>query len=146
MLIVLEGCDGVGKSTIARSLAKILNARIIHCTTTTPNDYNFFKNIIDISKAQNIIADRFCYGQFVYQTQAERHLTWEELTQLELDMAEAGAKVIYVKASVEEVCRRLNIRGEKTSLPVEQIMDRFEDIFESTSLETPYVWWTGGDD
>lgn len=146
MLIVLEGCDGVGKSTIARSLAKILNARIIHCTTTTPNDYKFFKNIIDISKTQNIIADRFCYGQFVYQTPAERHLTWEELTQLELDMAEAGAKVVYVKAGVGEVQRRLNCRGEKTDLPVEQIMDKFEDIFESTSLENPYVWWTGGDE
>ena len=47
MLIVLEGVDGVGKSTIARKLARILNARIIHCTKDTPNDYRYFHHILD---------------------------------------------------------------------------------------------------
>lgn len=145
MLIVLEGCDGVGKSTLARSLAKVLDARIVHCTRTTPNDYKFFKNIIDASKNQNIIADRFCYGQFVYQKPKERHLTWEQLSQLELDMIEAGAKVIYVKASEREVLKRLRLRGERTSIPVGEIMDRFEALFED-AVEQPYIWWTGGDE
>ena len=145
MLIVLEGCDGVGKSTIARSLAKVLDARIVHCTATTPNDYKFFKEIIDASKDKNIIADRFCYGQFVYQKSHERHLSWAELTQLELDMLEAGAKVIHVNAPAEEIDRRLKLRGEETSMPVEEIMNRFEALFED-SIEKPYVWWTGGDE
>lgn len=144
MLIVLEGCDGVGKSTIARSLAKVLNARIVHCTTTTPNDYKFFKEIIDISKTENIIADRFCYGQFVYQAPVERKLSWSQLTQLELDMIGAGAKVVHVKAPAEEVQRRLAARGEKTSLSVYEIMDRFDALFED-SIEQPYIWWAGGD-
>ena len=145
MLVVLEGCDGVGKSTVARSLAKVLDARIVHCTINTPNDYKFFKEIIDASRDRNIIADRFCYGQFVYQTPGERKLSWSELTQLELDMLEAGAKVIHVKAPVEEVQNRLNLRQEKTSLPVEEIMNRFEALFED-SIEQPYIWWTGGND
>lgn len=144
MLIVLEGCDGVGKTTIARSLADVLNARIVHCTASTPNDYKFFKSIIDASKYQNIIADRFCYGQFVYQKEHERPLTWVELNQLELDMMDAGAKVIHVTAPVDEVKRRLRCRGEKTDLPVEDIMDRFIGLF-SDSLEQPTLWWTGGD-
>lgn len=144
MLIVLEGCDGVGKTTIARNLAQLMNARIIHCTAHTPNDYKFFKSIIDASKYQNIIADRFCYGQFVYQSEEERHLTNAELTQLELDMIEAGAKVIHVHAPVDEVKARLRYRNEKTSIPVETIMDRFIGLFES-SLERPLLWWTRGD-
>lgn len=145
MLIVLEGCDGVGKTTIARNLAKLLNARIIHCTAKTPNNYKFFKSIIDASKYENIIADRFCYGQFVYQEAHERPLTHAELTQLELDMIEAGAKVIHVCAPVEEVERRLKCRQEKTELSVGEIMDRFIDVFER-SLEQPAFWWTGGND
>lgn len=144
MLIVLEGCDGVGKTTIARNLAKVLDARIIHCTAKTPNDYKFFKSIIDASRYQNIIADRFCYGQFVYQNEKERALTHAELTQLELDMAEAGAKVIHVHAPVQEVESRLRYRQEKTELSVEEIMDRFIDVFEH-SLEKPMLWWTGGE-
>lgn len=145
MLVVLEGCDGVGKSTIARSLSKVLDARIVHCTTKTPNDYKFFQGIIDASRVQNIIADRFCYGQFVYQSPNERKLSWEELTQLELEMISAGAKVIHVTAPVEEVKKRLMLRGEVTTLPLEEIMDGFSDLFE-ISLEKPYVWWTGGND
>lgn len=145
MLVVLEGCDGVGKSTIARNLAKILNARIVHCTTSTPNNYKFFKDIIDASRTQNIIADRFCYGQFVYQRPNERNLTWEQLTQLELDMIDAGAKVIHVTAGVDEVKNRLALRRETTVIPVEQIIDRYIDLFEH-SLEKPFVWWTGSED
>jgi len=144
MLIVLEGCDGVGKSTIARNLANVLKARIVHCTTTTPNDYKFFKEIIDASRTQNIIADRFCYGQFVYQKPNERRLTWEELTQLELDMIDAGAKVVHVSAGLSDIQSRLKLRGEKTDLPVEEIVDRFIDLFDS-SLEKPFIWWTGRD-
>ena len=144
MLIVLEGCDGVGKTTIARNLAKLMDARIIHCTASTPNDYKFFKSIIDASKYQNIIADRFCYGQFVYQEEWERKLTQAELTQLELDMIEVGAKVIHVHAPVHEVERRLRCRNEKTNLPVEEIMDKFIAVFEH-SLEKPMLWRTGND-
>ena len=144
MLIVLEGCDGVGKTTIARNLAQLMDARIVHCTASTPNDYKFFKSIIDASKYQNIIADRFCYGQFVYQSEEERHLTSAELTQLELDMIDAGAKVIHVHAPVDEVKARLRYRNEKTDLPVEEIMDKFIYLFEA-SLEKPMLWWTGGE-
>ena len=144
MLIVLEGCDGVGKTTIARNLASVLDARIIHCTAKTPNDYEFFKGIIDASKYQNIIADRFCYGQFVYQEANERKLTPGELVRLELAMIEAGAKVIHVHAPVSEVEQRLRYRNEKTDLPVAEIMDKFIDVFEH-SLEKPMLWWTGSE-
>ena len=66
MLIVLEGCDGSGKTTVARNLQNILpDAEIIHCTRETPNDYSFFWHLIQASKDRHIIADRFCYGQFV---------------------------------------------------------------------------------
>lgn len=143
MLIVLEGCDGVGKSTIANYLAKTLNARIVHCTTNTPNDYKFFKEIIDASRTQNIIADRFCYGQFVYQKQEERNLTWKQLAQLEVDMMDAGAKVIHVRAAIKEVKRRLALRNETTPLPVEEITARFLSLFDA-SLEKPMEWWSGG--
>lgn len=145
MLIVLEGCDGTGKTTIANNLKAILpNAEIIHCTTQTPNDFEFFKNLILASQNRDIIADRFCYGQFVYQNDAERHLTPEELYALEVGMISAGAKVIHVTAPVNTIKERLGWRMEKPMHPVEEITDRYINLFERTLIK-PHLWWTGSD-
>ena len=145
MLIVLEGCDGSGKTTIANNLKAIMpDAEIIHCTTETPNTYEFFKQLIVASQSRDIIADRFCYGQFVYQAPEERHLTPLQLCSLEAGMIAAGARVIHVTAPVNTIKERLSWRGEKAMHPVEEITDRYIDLFEHTLIK-PHLWWTGGD-
>lgn len=145
MLIVLEGCDGSGKSTVARHLQSVMpDAEVIHCTRETPNNWDFFNSIIEASKSRNIIADRFCYGQFVYQSAEERRLTPKQLMDLEIAMMEAGARVIHVAASVDEIENRLLFRGERTEPSIETICDRYLCLFEEMTLIKPYVWWTGG--
>lgn len=147
MLFVLEGCDGSGKTTVANHLKSILpDAEIVHCTTDTPNDYEFFKNIIVASQSRHIIADRFCYGQFIYQAPKERHLSDRELTLLETEMIAHSARVIHVAAPIKEIEDRLSLRGEKTTLSVSEICDRYIDLFENKSLIKPYLWWTGHTD
>lgn len=144
MLIVLEGCDGSGKTTIANNLKKAIlpNAEIIHCTTTTPNDFEFFRNLIWASKDRDIIADRFCYGQFVYQAPEERKLTPELLTELEILMLEANTKVIHVTAPVNTIKERLGWRKEEC--PVDEITKGYIHLFEHTLIK-PHLWWTGSD-
>lgn len=147
MLFVLEGCDGSGKTTVAEHLKSILpDAEIVHCTTDTPNTFEFFLGLIGAADNRNIIADRFCYGQFVYQTPEERNLNDLDLAILESHMLAHGVRVIHVAASVEEIKKRLAFRKEKTMLPVEEICDRYLNLFDDKSLITPYVWWTGRDD
>ena len=150
MLIVLEGCDGVGKSTLASSLAKIINAEVIHCTSTTPNDKKFFEGVIEASKKKNIIADRFCYGQYVYQKEKCRPLGGiEELHRLEVKMLKAGAKVVLVEAPADEIEERLSARGEKpiSGLTVTDVINGFEEILLKQSLfaESVVRWRTGGE-
>lgn len=146
MLIVLEGCDGSGKTTVANNLKYILpNAEVVHCTTDTPNDYEFFMSLIQAGDTRNIIADRFCYGQFVYQEEKDRPMGENELTCLEAEMLAHGVKVIHVAAPVEEITERLYLRKESTLLPVGEICDRYINLFESKTLIKPYVWWTGRD-
>ena len=150
MLVVLEGCDGSGKSTLARQLAMLLNAEIIHCTSRTPNDKKFFEGIIEASKTRNIIADRFCYGQYVYQEKKDRPLgNYGDLNYLETKMLEAGAKVVHVGAPIEEIERRLEERGEKliNGLNVGEVIRKFEEVFESHSILGDNIlrWNTGGE-
>lgn len=147
MLFVLEGCDGSGKTTVAKHLKNILpDAEMVHCTTDTPNDFHFFMNLIEAADNRNIIADRFCYGQFVYQTPEERNLTDSALIELETEMMAHAVRVIHVTASVDEIENRLAFRGEKTTLPVREICSRYLELFENKSLIKPYLWWTGRDD
>lgn len=147
MLFVLEGCDGSGKTTVANHLKNILpDAEIVHCTTDTPNDFRFFMSLIEAADSRNIIADRFCYGQFVYQNPEERNLSAPALMELESEMLAHAVRVIHVTASVEELEDRLTFRGEKTPIPVSEICDRYLDLFENKSLIKPYLWWTGRED
>ena len=134
MLVVLEGCDGAGKSTLAEFLAKLLNADIVHCTAETPNDYGFFYNIIEVARTRNIIADRFCYGQFVYQEKDERKLSESALRMLETRMLEANSKVILVTAPEDIIIARLASRGEITHMPVKDILIRFDKVMSKSIL------------
>lgn len=134
MLVVLEGCDGAGKSTLAEFLAKLLNADTVHCTAETPNDYEFFDNIISAAITKNIIADRFCYGQFVYQEKEDRRLSKDDLRVLETRMLEADGKVIIVTAPEDVILARLASRGETTNMPVKDILSRFEKVMSKSIL------------
>jgi len=135
VLWVLEGCDGTGKSTLARNLAGLFEARIVHCSC--PYDHEFFSELIDKSKEYNIIADRFCYGQFVYQEIADRRLTWSDLTRLERRMIQLGAKVIFVDEDTKVVKDRLSKRKE--NMDVDKIRKGFKELFERT-LIVPVYW------
>ena len=152
MLIVLEGCDGTGKTTLAQFLSKLLGAEIIHCSTHTRNDYDFFRRIIDAAEHRNIIADRWCYGQFVYQEKANRPLedmrtAERNLQDLEELMLMTGAKVILVDAPTQTIEKRLIDRGETliNSLSVGEIQERFRAL-KKHSLLNWIDYNTGGND
>lgn len=153
MLVVLEGCDGAGKTELATFLSKVLKADIIHCSTHTPNDITFFNDIIEASKGKrNVIADRFCYGQFIYQQPDERPLkdnrftAEENLYALETSMLANKAKVIYVTAPADVIKSRLRARGEEliNGLTVEEVLNRYDDVIHKSML--PWIVYnTGGE-
>lgn len=140
MLIILEGCDGVGKTTLANMLHSMLDeSEIIHCNTETPNDFEFFKRIVQAASKKHIIADRFCYGQFVYQEEDDRPLNWDKgeqefydgysrLHALETYMLDKPypIKLIYVYTDPETACKRI----------IERDGDEFEEIGGYTMLDT----------
>ena len=142
MLIVLEGCDGSGKTTLANKLSMMLGAEIIHCTTDTPNTYMFFKSIIEMAQTKNIIADRFCYGQFVYQEPEDRKLTSAALYDLELSMLNTGARVIYVDATTAAITDRLANRNETTLKSVDTIRVGYDRLWNKSILPITVAYST----
>lgn len=157
MLIALEGCDATGKTTLAKLLARLYNAEIVHCTTETPNTFGFFNSLIYAATNKNIICDRFCYGQFVYQDEGDRPLaeykfyhingderyvddSWEALRMLEMDMLRNDVKVIYTWANPNTIADRMIARGENPN-NVGRILKGYEDLWSRTLIQ-PVVFKT----
>lgn len=126
MLVVLEGPDGAGKTTLAKILSLIMDAEIIHATRETPNNMEWFSSIIEESKHRNIIADRFFWGQFVYQDVDERNLDWELLQDLECKLNDAGGMIVYVHAPKKTLEKRMGKRNEVPSIPVKTMLKKYE--------------------
>lgn len=154
MLIILEGCDATGKTTLANLLKPVLGAEIVHCTTQTPNTYGFFSNLIYASREKNIIVDRFCYSQFAYQEEDNRPLamyklhpideperyvedSWEALRYLEMEMLRSDVKLIYVTADVNTLYERLNERGETVNIC--EILQGYNDLWKKTLIQP--IWY-----
>lgn len=134
MLLILEGCDGSGKTAIADQLSAWWADEVIHCTRETPNNFHFFYNIIRRAKFHNIVADRFCYGQFVYQPPEERPLSPSELCVLE-GMMGTDAKLLYVYAARDEIEQRLAARDEVVAKGVDAVLKRYQEIFYTGDSE-----------
>lgn len=137
MLYILEGCDGTGKSTLAAQLSKLLDAEIIHCTKDTPNTVEFFSAIVASAKDKNIIADRFCYGQYVYQQLEDRPLgDYENLNLFETILLTCKTKVILVDAATDVIVDRLQARNEKilNGMEVDEVRNKFYDLMNNKSI------------
>ena len=128
MMIVLEGIDGVGKTTLANLLSKTYNAGIIHATRETPNDWPWFNELMDLAKDRNIIMDRSFWGQFAYQEPHDRKMSWEQLHELEHRLEQEGGKLIYVTATREDINSRLGARAEALSVPMFVLEQRYEAL------------------
>lgn len=135
MLIVLEGVDGAGKTTLANILAKTYNAGIIHATRETPNNWAWFNELMDVARDRNVIMDRSFWGQFVYQDPEERKLSWEQLHELEHRLEQEDGKLIYVTADDEDILKRLSDRAEDLSRPLKTLKARYETVILSAECQ-----------
>lgn len=142
MLIVLEGCDGSGKSTLVDLLKNLADeteyVEVIHATRDTPNDMEWFMSIMDRAKGHIIIMDRAFWGQFVYQKPNERKLSFNDLSILERRLAEEG-KLIYVYSPERVITRRLRNRNEIPSLPVKSLLRKYKTMCKYARC--PVIWY-----
>lgn len=64
-------------------------------------------------KYGGFVFDRFCFGQFVYNTREERKMTLEELQFLLKEVfPETNTILLYVDAHTDTIIKRLIERGE----------------------------------
>lgn len=121
--IIIEGCDGTGKSTLARLYANEYGLDYCHCTSTDPTDYSFYKNTI---RKDNTVWDRHTIGELIYPKifNRQQQISTEDARLVLAYGRNVGAKIFVLTADLDAIKERLEKRGGEDP----RILDNLEFI------------------
>ena len=139
MLIALEGCDGVGKSTLAQDIVDRIKhehpddeVHLLHAGPLKTDPYTaYLEPLKDYRPDSGVhyILDRWHVGETIYGPLYREKSAFDDPTWiwLELWFASRGLTLIHVTQTLEEIKRRLEERGEDFLQPehVEHVWREF---------------------
>lgn len=115
MLIILEGLDATGKSTIARRLHNEYKFDVIHRGPPTKPAVQEYTDLDDyVLGCSNVVCDRWHVGELVYPASRGRStdLTDEGFATIEQYLVDLGAILVYTIASPDLQRSIMANRGE----------------------------------
>ncbi|RKJ28240.1 hypothetical protein D7X33_42715 [Butyricicoccus sp. 1XD8-22] len=115
-VIIVEGVDGAGKTTLINELSSQLNYDVVKGSSfelsscTNEELYNKFN---DMTTLDNVVFDRFIYSNEVYAPLYKDFalLTDEQRREIERKMSHK-AIIVYLYADTETLIDRINVRGD----------------------------------
>ena len=110
MRIILEGCDGTGKTTLAKILAERYKLDICHCTQRDAADYDFYSQTL---RKEDVIWDRHTLGELIYPTIFDRkqQLTYLQAKDIIGAAKKDGVKIFVLTTDTATLKKRLLSRG-----------------------------------
>lgn len=120
MKIVLEGCDGTGKTTLAKKLADLFCLDICHCTQHDPSDFLFYQQTL---RKENIVWDRHTIGELIYPRVFNREQKTTEEEALKIIEYGKGISVRFFVLTADDdlIKNRLETRGGENKLILDNI-------------------------
>jgi len=133
IIVVVEGADGVGKTTVAKRIAEVLKLKYIH--TTAPKDYQTAKDeCFDLIHTQDAVLDRSWVGEFVYP-QLFRNYTADYFNELEAAIKTTGIRILYIM-----LFRAQPFNSQEYSMQHEQIQMSFINMFNKIKSGEKYIF------
>jgi thymidylate kinase len=145
LLVILEGCDGAGKSTLADALAhrgerEGFNVEVWHKGPPETKDpfAEYEGPLINYTPQDDrrlVICDRWHLGEFIYGPvlRGVSRLDWAGLRHIDLRLQALGAVQVIVTTNIETILARLRRRGEDL-IPPEKltiIRDAYQSVYEA---------------
>jgi thymidylate kinase len=116
MIIILEGPDGSGKTTLANKIKDQTGFMLLHRShQTDSNAESLFDEYAQVIKAgKNCIMDRGWYSEMVYGPvmRGGSAITYPQMYELERMLAKNGALIIHCTAPEATLWKRCLKRGE----------------------------------
>jgi len=133
LIIIVEGPDCAGKTTVCNLLHLITDFPVKHLTQNDPAILDTYMNIL---KESDIILDRFYFSEFVYSTVVRcgnTTLHAEDVMKIKERMSELTCLIIHVTNTKEVLVARARDRGEDyvNEEQLCRIKDTYELLFSS---------------
>ena len=100
MIIILEGADRTGKSTLAAELKRLTGGEVIHAgKPTQPPLWEYLAPLADVGphSDRHVILDRWHWGEWIWPKifGRESEMTWDLLKTIDKELMSRGAFTIY---------------------------------------------------
>lgn len=112
MRVIVEGPNGIGKSTLIKHLQDKYALTYYHSNNKTENTLEYHQNLI---KDNNVICDRFNLGEIVYPVIYGRQtkMKYQEHETLFKQLNEMGAMfILFIDSNGKTLNQRLTSRGD----------------------------------
>lgn len=149
MIIILEGVDGAGKSTLAKQMSEEYNMPIHHFSypKTEEEKANMFQMYADaIHEYGNGIFDRCWYSEMVYgpMLREKSCISWEQMIELEKLLASnGGGLLVHCTAPFETIWNRFETRGDdyikQDRATLQQLHARYDRLMIPFEHKIPVV-------
>jgi hypothetical protein len=116
-IILLEGCDKVGKTTEAERLASVLpDCRVVHFGVPETNPFNEYRAaLIEADQySGSTVIDRLHWSNLAYQTvyrndeNDPRRMSFEEADELDRILAAIGGAVVLKVRPIDEIAQAMD--------------------------------------
>jgi len=142
LLIVIEGVDRTGKSTLARRIAERIGAEVIHAGVPTKGsieEYETALNGYDPREEEHLVLDRWHVGEYVWPEIFGRESDFDLATRrhVEMFMSSRGATVVYGDRDREKLKKELVLHNEPLA---PEDLERASGLFaQARTFKAEYV-------
>lgn len=132
MIIIIEGPDLAGKSTLAKEINIKGDFEVVHFDSPSEN-FDFHESYLKVLDKENVILDRYFFSEIVYSKVFGRQcrLSSETIKEIKEKLKNKPHQLIFVNPGVDTLKRRYKMRGDDiiSESQIEKIVQEYENLF-----------------